>query len=301
MNPGPAGAHVSATRRTSHQPTISIVVPARNEARNLLLVLPELPPVYEVILVDGHSTDGTAEAALSVMPEIRIIQQTRKGKGNALACGFEAATGDIIVMFDADGSADPAELPDFVAALEAGADFAKGSRFCADGGSHDITPLRRWGNAALNSLTNVLFAQKYSDLCYGYNAFWRDTLPLLALPAADLAQPAGKGMLWGDGFEIETLLCCRVAARDLAVTEVASVERLRIHGESNLNAVSDGLRVLQTILTERWRLARRPKSQPDGVRVRSLELQEASGAQRTRGLRSSTSPETPPLLEEMIG
>ena len=112
MNPGPAGAHVSATRRTSHQPTISIVVPARNEARNLLLVLPELPPVYEVILVDGHSTDGTAEAALSVMPEIRIIQQTRKGKGNALACGFEAATGDIIVMFDADGSADPAELPD---------------------------------------------------------------------------------------------------------------------------------------------------------------------------------------------
>lgn len=70
-----------------------------------------LPLVHEVILVDGNSVDDTIATAQRVMPDIKVVRQTRKGKGNALACGFESATGDIIVMFDADGSADPAEIP----------------------------------------------------------------------------------------------------------------------------------------------------------------------------------------------
>ena len=123
-----------------------MVVPTRNEARNLEIILPVIaavrPAVHEIIVVDGNSTDGSIEAAKRVLPSVRTITQTRKGKGNAMACGFDAATGDIIVMFDADGSADPAEIPAFVAALVAGADFAKGSRFAAGGGSDDITLLR---------------------------------------------------------------------------------------------------------------------------------------------------------------
>src|SRR2546430_11305202 len=106
-------------------PTLSIVVPTRNEARNLEVVLPELPPAHEIILVDGHSVDDTVATARRLLPDIRVLHQTRRGKGNALACGFLAATGDVIVMFDADGSADPAEIPSFVDALVAGADFAK--------------------------------------------------------------------------------------------------------------------------------------------------------------------------------
>jgi glycosyltransferase involved in cell wall biosynthesis len=78
-----------------------------------------------------------------------VLSQTRTGKGNALACGFAAATGDIIVMIDADGSTDPAEIPRFVEALTAGADFAKGSRFAPGAGSTDITPLRKLGNKLL--------------------------------------------------------------------------------------------------------------------------------------------------------
>ena len=116
-------------------------------------------------------------------PGSRSITQTRRGKGNAMACGFAAATGDVIVMFDADGSADPAEIPAFVAALVAGADFAKGCRFAAGGGSDDITLLRRTGNAGLNGVANALFGTSYTDLCYGYNAFWADMLPVLDLPA----------------------------------------------------------------------------------------------------------------------
>ncbi|HEU0257615.1 MAG TPA: glycosyltransferase family 2 protein [Microbacteriaceae bacterium] len=243
-------------------PTVSIVIPARNEAKNLEQVLPTLPAVHEVILVDGASSDGTVETAQRVMPKIRVIHQTRRGKGNALACGFSAATGDIIVMFDADGSADPAEIASYVAALTDGADFAKGTRFSPGGGSEDITRLRQAGNLALNAITNLLFRARYSDLCYGYNAFWRRVLPHLDLPDVRLPErPDGK-MRWGDGFEIETILSCRITAAKMIVAEVPSVERSRIYGASNLNAVTDGLRVLKSILTEH----RRARSANAGAR-----------------------------------
>ena len=240
-------------RRPTTDPKLSIVIPAMNEARNLEIVLPELPKVHEVILVDGHSVDDTIATAQRLLPNIRVVQQTRKGKGNALACGFEAVTGDIVVMFDADGSADPAEIPAFVDALLAGADFAKGSRFMPGGSSYDITAIRKIGNFGLNGLANALFGTDFSDLCYGYNAFWSDVIPVLALPDVDLKVPH-NAMTWGDGFEIETLLNCRVASADLKITEVASVEKLRVFGESNLSATSDGIRVLRTMMAE-WRRA----------------------------------------------
>jgi len=247
-------------RLSPRTPRVSVVIPAKNEARNLELILPELPGVHEVILVDGHSVDDTAATAQRVMPSIRVVRQSRLGKGNALACGFAAARGDIIVMFDADGSADPQEIPRFVDALAAGADFAKGSRRLKGGGSEDITHLRSTGNRALSGLTNTLFGTTFTDLCYGYNAFWRDILEDLRLPLVDLqtvnpSKMALNGMAWGDGFEIETLLNCRVAGAGLAVTEVPSFEKDRIHGVSNLNAFNDGVRVLRTIFVERHRKA----------------------------------------------
>src|ERR1700683_516604 len=93
-------------------PRISVVAPTLNEARNLPHVLPRLPEdVHEVIVVDGHSVDDTLAVAMRLRPDVRIVMQTRRGKGNALACGFAAATGDVIAMIDADGSTDPAEIP----------------------------------------------------------------------------------------------------------------------------------------------------------------------------------------------
>jgi glycosyltransferase involved in cell wall biosynthesis len=240
-------------------PKISIVIPARNEARNLEVVLPELPEVHEVVLVDGHSVDGTVEVAHRILPSIVSVTQTRVGKGNALACGFEAASGDIVVTFDADGSADPMEIPAFVEALMRGADFAKGTRFHPDGGSEDITALRRVGNGALNKLTNLLYSTDFSDLCYGYNAFWRDIVPQLELPPITVAAPAAGG-IWGDGFEIETVLNCRVVAAGLKIVEVPSVERRRIFGETNLRTFADGARVLRTILAEFRRYRARIRS-----------------------------------------
>jgi len=255
-------------------PRVSVVVPTRNEARNLEVVLPAIaavrPAVHEIIVVDGNSVDGTIETAQRVLPWVKVITQTRKGKGNAMACGFAAATGDAIVMFDADGSADPGEIPAFVRALVAGADFAKGSRFVRGGGSDDITLLRKTGNAGLNGVANALFGTSYTDLCYGYNAFWADILPVLDLPDISLSAPPAGGMLWGDGFEIETVLNCRVAAAGMKITEVPSMERERIFGQTNLRTFADGTRVLRTLAAEHRRATRK--------RVERVQMEEQSRA-----------------------
>ncbi len=221
------------------RPRISVVIPARNESKNLYYILPRITEqVSEVILVDGHSTDDTIEVARQLLPEIGIIEQAGWGKGNALQVGFAACTGDIIVMLDADGSADPAEIMQFVHALKDGHDFAKGSRFCKGGGSYDITFLRRLGNAALCMLVNIFFGTQFSDLCYGYNAFWRSCLESIEITC--------------DGFEVETLLSLRMQKAQMRIIEVPSVERARIHGQSNLRTFRDGWRVLKTIFKERW-------------------------------------------------
>jgi glycosyltransferase involved in cell wall biosynthesis len=242
-------------------PRVSVVIPTLNEAKNLPYVFSRLPAdIHEVIVVDGHSVDDTIAVARQLRPDVRVVQQTRRGKGNALACGFEAATGDVIAMVDADGSADPGEIPKFVDALLSGADFAKGTRFAAGGGSADITQLRRLGNRLLGTAVNLCHGTHYSDLCYGYNVFWQKYVPVLGLDVTSPPSRRGDGRLWGDGFEIETLIHMRVAEEGLRVAEVPSFEHSRIYGVSNLDAFSDGLRVLTTILAERRRARLRQRS-----------------------------------------
>jgi glycosyltransferase involved in cell wall biosynthesis len=239
--------------------TISVVIPTLNEAANLPHVLTRLPDcVDEVVLVDGHSIDDTIAVARAILPDIRVVIQNGRGKGNALACGFAAASGDIIVMLDADGSTDPAEIPQFLGALLEGNDFAKGSRFVAGGRSTDITPLRHAGNRMLSLAVNALFGTRYTDLCYGYNAFWRHCLSYMHVTC--------------DGFEVETLINVRIARAGLAVAEVPSVEYERLNGESKLNAMRDGMRVLRTIMRERVRRQALGGADPDGWRPSFDEL-----------------------------
>ena len=195
--------------------------------------------------------------------------QTRTGKGNALACGFAAATGDVIAMIDADGSADPSEIPRFLQALLEGADFAKGTRFVPGAGSSDITPLRSLGNRVLSAFVNSVYGTRYSDLCYGFNVFWKRHVPVFGLVTEEPSHVIGARPLWGDGFEVETLINIRVAVAGLTITEVPSFEHSRIHGVSNLRTFSDGFRVLRTIVAERRRTQRpavdAPSAAPAGM------------------------------------
>ncbi|MGW5434282.1 glycosyltransferase family 2 protein [Streptomyces sp. NPDC004059] len=229
-------------------PPVSVVIPAMNEAENLPYVFKRLPKwIHEVVLVDGNSTDSTVEVARELWPGIKVVPQIGKGKGDALITGFKACTGDIIVMVDADGSADGQEIVSYVSALVSGADFAKGSRFANGGGTSDITPIRKLGNWVLCAIVNAKFGARYTDLCYGYNAFWRHCLDKINLDCT--------------GFEVETLMNIRVVKAGLKVQEIPSHEYLRIHGASNLRAARDGFRVLNVILKERSNrraLRRRP-------------------------------------------
>ena len=217
---------------------VSVVIPTLNEEQNLPHVFARLPPaLHELIIVDGHSTDRTVAVAQRLRPDACIVMQTGRGKGNALAAGFAACTGDIVVTLDADGSTDAAEIPRFVAALCNGADFVKGSRFAQGGASSDITRIRKLGNRVLSATVNGLYGTSYTDLCYGYNAFWTRCLPYMHVDC--------------DGFEVETLINVRIAKAGLVVHEVPSYEHNRIHGASNLSALRDGGRVLRTIACER--------------------------------------------------
>lgn len=235
----PSGTPTRASRRT-----VSCVIPTLNEERNIAWVMHRIPQcVDEVLLVDGLSTDRTVEIARAIRPDLVVVREPGRGKGAALCTGFARATGDYIVIIDADGSMDPAEIDYYVRVLDQGYHFAKGSRFLRGGGSVDLTRVRTWGNWALKSVVNVMWRVSFTDLCYGFLAFHRDRLTLLA-PTAP-------------GFEIEAELIARALNARLRIAEVPSVELNRHYGESNLHAWRDGRRILRTVVGER--LGRRPR------------------------------------------
>jgi glycosyltransferase involved in cell wall biosynthesis len=239
----PPAQEVPATLGRGQIPRVSVVIPTLNEERSLPEVVARLPrDIHELIVVDGRSTDSTVAVASALTPPALVLEQPGRGKGEALALGFSVATGDIVVTVDADGSTDPEEIPRFVDALVAGADMAKGSRFLEGGGSSDLTPMRRLGARGLTRLVNVLYGTSYTDLCYGYNAFWRDCLSEIHLAR---------------GFEVEASMNISAARAGLTVAEIPSYERERVHGSSKLRPVRDGLRVLGAILASRAR-RRRP-------------------------------------------
>jgi hypothetical protein len=224
--------------------TVTVIIPTLNEERNIAWVIERIPPsVDEVMIVDGHSVDRTVEVARAVRPDVVVVRQEGRGKGAALRSAFAAATGDYLVVLDADGSMDPAEIDYYVAALDEGYEFAKGSRYLRRGGSLDLTTIRSLGNRALVRAVNVLWRVSMTDLCYGFFALRRDRY-------------AGLGVR-STGFEIECELVVSALRQRLLVAEVPSIELCRQHGTSNLSAWRDGRRVLLTLLSRR--LSRRPR------------------------------------------
>jgi glycosyltransferase involved in cell wall biosynthesis len=236
---------VPLARVTSHfeLPLVSFVIPTLNEANNLPHLLPRIPDwAYEVIIVDGRSTDSTVEVARQLRHDVQVVLERRRGKGAALRAGFRAARGEIIVILDADGSMAPEEAVVFLGALLAGADLVKGSRNMQGAGSDDISFFRHLGNRGLTKIVRLLYGCKFTDLCYGYMAFWARYIDCLGCDC--------------DGFEIDTLINVRALKNKLKIVEVASFESPRISGNSNLRAIPDGFRVLRTILRE-WLVAPR--------------------------------------------
>jgi hypothetical protein len=131
------------------------------------------------------------------------------------------------------------------------------------GGSADITRLRRLGNTVLSGTANMLHGTEFTDLCYGYNAFWARCLPFISLDVP--------------GFEVETLINLRMASAGMKIVEVPSYEKLRMHGESNLKTFRDGFRVLGTIFREARRSRSLNHERPE-VSSADLAEQQRAGA-----------------------
>jgi glycosyltransferase involved in cell wall biosynthesis len=215
---------------------ISIVIPTLNEERNVGRVIRGVKKQldgydYEIIIVDGHSTDGTVDVARRL--GARIVYDDR-GKGSAIMRGFRAAKGDIIVSMDADLSHEPKELRLLIDAIEIGYDLCTGSRFLTGGGSEDIPPLRVFGNKFFVLMVNVLFGAHYTDMCYGYRSFRKGALERLGLKET--------------GFGIETEINIKAVKEGLKVIEIPSTEKKRAFGEGKLTTFGDGYVILKTIL-----------------------------------------------------
>jgi len=222
---------------------VGIVIPALNEEKNIEEVLCRLNDYgfNNVLVIDGQSKDNTVKVASKY--GAKVVLQDGQGKGGAIRQVLSNRYFDVdaLVLMDADGSMDPAEIPAFIKALNSGADIAKGSRFLKGGSTYDMNTTRRFGNSILMFILNFLWSAKYTDLCYGYAVFNKHAVETLA------------PVLESDGFEIETEIFIKALDLGLAVKEVPSVEYERKYGVSNLHAFKDGFRILKTIIQEYFR------------------------------------------------
>lgn len=216
---------------------ISVIIPTLNEVSNIKYVFPHIPHfIDEIIVIDGGSTDGTRKEILKFRKDAKIIVNRTPGKGVAIRQGFKMATGDLIIMMDADGSHDPKEIPGLMEPVLNGYDVAKGSRLLPGGGSDDFTLFRRFGNNMFVMMVNKLYGTNCTDLCYGYRVFKKEAIDKICCKS--------------DGFEIETEQSILMIKAGLKIKEIPSFEEKRKHGNSNLRSFRDGWRILNVIIRE---------------------------------------------------
>lgn len=214
----------------------SVVIPAFDEAATIGPLVRQclaVDGVGEVVVVDDASRDDTAGFAASA--GARVVRCARNlGKGAALRRGAAAAHGDILVLLDGDGQDPPAEIPRLLAALDAGADLAIGSRFLGRFEPGAITAVDHLGNRALTWAFGRLFGVTLTDTQAGFRAVRRALFMRLGLVATR--------------YEIETELLARALQVGARVVEVPVTRRPRAHGATRLQRVVDGARILGCML-----------------------------------------------------
>lgn len=218
---------------------VSLIIPTLNEAGSIEAVLKEIPRdvVHEVLIVDGASTDGTADLVRRLGD--RVIQQEGRGYGAAIATGFKHVSGDIIVLADADGSYNLDDIRLLVQRVQDGADLALGSRYLPESGSEDDTLIRYVGNKVFTWTLWKLYGVELSDALFFYMAIRRDVVQSITATA--------------QGFEYIVEFLIKAQRSGFKFAEIPSLEKSRTAGKSKVNAFRDGLRMLWTMVRARLR------------------------------------------------
>lgn len=213
---------------------VTLLIPALNEGKSIGQTIKQIPrdAVDEILVVDGNSADNTVEVVRSL--GCRAILQPGKGFGDALAHGFKNASGDIIVIMDADGSPDPQEIPQLLAKLNEGYDMVLGSRYLAGTKTKDDTLLRFMGNKLFTFLTNLIHGTKMTDCLYFFAAIKKDILNSLEFKSKDFA------------FCLEVPV--KIHKAGYKIGEIACHERARFADDSRVNALTDGAKILWQML-----------------------------------------------------
>jgi dolichol-phosphate mannosyltransferase len=227
------------TEIATREPSVTVLVAAYNEAPVIADVVRDARravPSGEVLVVDDGSTDGTDRAAADAGARVLRLP-ANGGKGSAVRCGLGEARGDVIVLIDGDGQDDPTEIPRLLEALHGDVDLVVGSRFIGRFERGAISPVNHWGNRFLTSVINLLFSTALTDTQAGFKAFRAATLQRVNLRA--------------DRFDIEVDLLLRVLRAGGRVVEVPVRRAARQHGQSRLNSLLDGARILRRIVALR--------------------------------------------------
>jgi len=230
------------------EPLVSVIVPARNEAGNIPSILQRVPRMgrgTELVFVEGHSTDGTYEAiekAIAEHPELRckLLRQTGVGKGDAVRLGFSHASGDILMILDADLTVPPEDLPRFYEVLRSGkGEFVNGVRLVYPMEREAMRFLNLVGNKFFSLAFSWLLGQSIKDTLCGTKALWK----------ADYERIAANRGYFGDFDPFGDFDLLFGAARlNLRIVDLPIRYRERRYGTTNIQRWRHGLLLLRMVL-----------------------------------------------------
>ncbi len=223
--------------------SVSIIIPALNEEKNLPHILPRipaLPEIREVILVDGNSEDNTVRVAKELMPQIKVVFQQGVGKGDAVRSAVHSAQSEFFLVLDADCSHLPEEIRFYLEKAREGYDLVKGSRYL-NGERHtdDETLDRRIMIGVTTFVANTLWRTRFTDIGYGMFLMRRKRFLDLDIRANRL--------------EMEYEIAVKSKRRGLRIIEIPAYEARRLHGRSRLSYLHDGGLIAWVVFREYFR------------------------------------------------
>lgn len=219
---------------------VTIIIPTKNEEESLKVLLSEINKlefkdiIYETIIVDANSTDGTHEVAKKNQCKI-IIEQEKKGYGSAIIEGINNSNSKYAVILDGDGSKNPNYIYDLYKAIEKrNDDFIFASRYGKDAGSKDDTFLTHIGNRIFTNLGKLMFKTKINDILHTFFICKIDVFKKINFKYND--------------FSFCSELPILVTRLKIPYSEIPTHERKRIAGKVKVNSFIDGFIILKSMI-----------------------------------------------------